>query len=264
MQNRDPSGSFPPFRWLYLPLLANSYFPSTADLYLPARSFSSYLYLSIRGDGVKDVMIDAVFPTNIVDALVIPADKTWSEFPFMWRLFWDVSFWLLFILILTAIISGIIIDAFSGMRDEADSNEQDLRTVCFVCGLGRFEVDSKGMGFDYHVVSEHNPRWYLYFLLSIREKRVTEMTGQEAYVRRSVWPNLDYSWIPKETTMSLRQDDINSEMHEVTTRIGNLESRFESVDRQVHAIARSVAGINDALERMASFSPSGLMSPGRP
>jgi len=40
--------------------------------------------------------------------------------------------------------AGIVIDAFSGLRDEKEAAEQDLQTKCFVCHLDRFTLDQKG------------------------------------------------------------------------------------------------------------------------
>lgn len=130
-----------------------------------------YLYRAIRQDGVKDVLLPAVFPTNIADALM-------GEGTFAWRLLWDISFWLLFVLILISIISGIIIDAFSGMRDEQDAAAQDRYNRCFVCNLDRYKLDLSGIGFDRHIVEEHDPRTYLFFLLYLKTRPDSLLTGQ--------------------------------------------------------------------------------------
>ena len=40
------------------------------------------------------------------------------------------------------------------------------------------QVDQMGIGFDKHVVLEHNPRWYLYFLIYLKKKSFQSLTGQ--------------------------------------------------------------------------------------
>ena len=134
--------------------------------------------------------------------------------------------------------TGIVIDAFGGLRDKKDAEEEDIKVLsqsaetlciasahqncsciaalwpnaplsplqanCFVCNLDRFSLDQRGIGFDRHIVRprspghpaqspcaassralalrclsarsalrqvvEHNPRYYLFFLLAIKQK----------------------------------------------------------------------------------------------
>jgi hypothetical protein len=137
--------------------------------------------------------------------------------------------------------TGIVIDAFGGLRDKKDAEEEDIKVMsqsaetymifciasahqncsciaalwpnaplsplqanCFVCNLDRFSLDQRGIGFDRHIVRprspghpaqspcaassralalrclsarsalrqvvEHNPRYYLFFLLAIKQK----------------------------------------------------------------------------------------------
>ena len=56
------------------------------------------------------------------------------------RTMWDISFLFIFLYVLIAIITGIVIDAFGGLRDERDAAEDDLKTNCFVCNLDRFSA----------------------------------------------------------------------------------------------------------------------------
>jgi hypothetical protein len=75
--------------------------------------FFAYLYKTIRGDGVKEVLDDPgqqfAFPHNIVDA-------TLGEDDFLMRIVWDITFQIIFIYILVAIITGIVIDGFGDLK----------------------------------------------------------------------------------------------------------------------------------------------------
>jgi hypothetical protein len=92
----------------------------------------AYIYIALRGDGVKDLIADPSVPLNIVDS-VMP-----DQGFFLPYLLWDMSFQWLFIYVLLAIITGIVIDAFSGLRDEKEKADADLKAFCFVCNLDRF------------------------------------------------------------------------------------------------------------------------------
>jgi hypothetical protein len=71
--------------------------------------FVSFLFRTIRGDGLKDVMAQPGenfrFPTNIVDAFrgVDGRDAM------LGKMAWDISFQVWFLYILLAIITGIMI-----------------------------------------------------------------------------------------------------------------------------------------------------------
>ena len=75
--------------------------------------FFAYLYKTIRGDGVKEVLDDPgqqfAFPHNIVDA-------TLGEDDFLMRIVLDITFQIIFIYILVAIITGIVIDGFGDLK----------------------------------------------------------------------------------------------------------------------------------------------------
>ena len=134
------------------------------------------------------------------------------------RTVWDISYQFLFLYVLIAIITGaplpaprlqfatltlpplymcslgcrptgIVIDAFGGLRDKKDAEEEDIKVMsqsaetymifciasahqncsciaalwpnaplsplqanCFVCNLDRFSLDQRGIGFDRHIV----------------------------------------------------------------------------------------------------------------
>ena len=67
-----------------------------------------------------------------------------------------VSYNLLINLIMTAVVSGIIIDSFSAMRTHVDEVQRDQRDKCFVCGIERDEFEQHGLSFDKHTKEDHN------------------------------------------------------------------------------------------------------------
>jgi|266.fasta.fasta_contig_21_6118322_length_611_multi_3_in_0_out_0_1 inositol 1,4,5-triphosphate receptor type 1 len=42
------------------------------------------------------------------------------------------------------LIAGIIIDTFGELRDELNMRDKDSKTVCFICGLTKWQVEKKG------------------------------------------------------------------------------------------------------------------------
>jgi hypothetical protein len=54
----------------------------------------------------------------------------------------DLSFMMIIIVLFFNIIFGIIIDTFAGLRDEKAQMEDDMRNICFICGIDRQSVIS--------------------------------------------------------------------------------------------------------------------------
>jgi hypothetical protein len=104
----------------------------------------------------------------------------WAQYAF------NLSFFFLVIIILMNLIFGIIIDAFADMRDARNAVESDVKERCFICGLGRFEFETKNKSWFGHVQREHNALAYLYFILYVQDKPGNQCTGVEKYVKALV------------------------------------------------------------------------------
>ncbi|XP_035388642.1 ryanodine receptor 2-like [Electrophorus electricus] len=108
-------------------------------------------------------------------------DPSGDDFEFH-RIVFDITFFFFVIVILLAIIQGLIIDAFGELRDQQDQVREDMETKCFICGVGSEYFDTVPHGFESHTLQEHNLANYLFFLMYLINKDVTEHTGQESYV----------------------------------------------------------------------------------
>jgi len=209
--------------------------------------FMSYLFKAVRDNGVKEMLDvpgeDFVFPRNFVDAFLAPEGVSGGGISFIARIIWDMSFQILFLYILLSIITGIVIDGFSGLKEEREASENDLKSVCFVCSLTRFKIDMDGIGFDLHVKEEHNPKWYLFFLLRLKRRRVAALTGQEKYVKDKMWPPGDgpctYDWLPRDMAVSMlfeqqTEEDESSNL-QLERKVQDLEAALLASDRNTAA-----------------------------
>jgi hypothetical protein len=59
---------------------------------------------------------------------------------FFLRAFNDLSYMIIIVLLSFNIIFGIIIDTFGGLREEAAAMDDDMRNVCYICGIDRATV----------------------------------------------------------------------------------------------------------------------------
>jgi hypothetical protein len=86
-------------------------------------------------------------------------------------------------LVLSAIVSGIIIDSFSELRQKSDFIREDMQERCFICGIDRENFETLGLSFPNHISHDHNMWQYLWFRIHLDNKDSTSYTGQEQYVQ---------------------------------------------------------------------------------
>jgi hypothetical protein len=98
----------------------------------------------------------------------------------------SITYYIVIVLIMGAVISGIIIDAFSADRSEKERIKEDDKEFDFISGLPRSEFEKLGLQFDDYVKQFHDPWNYLYYTVYLAEKNETAYTGQESYVWKMV------------------------------------------------------------------------------
>ncbi|KAI0981288.1 hypothetical protein GJ496_001976 [Pomphorhynchus laevis] len=99
-----------------------------------------------------------------------------------YRIAFDMTFFFFVVIILLAILQGLIIDAFSELREQLDSVKETLESKCFICGIGQDYFNKEPHGFEIHTSREHDFADYMFFLMHLINKPDTEHTGQESYV----------------------------------------------------------------------------------
>ena len=152
----------------------------------------THLNYGLRDDqGIGDVM-------SVVDL------KKESFGRLLGRVVFDVSYWIIIVVMLLSIVSGIIIDTFGQLRDKKNSVDALLARRCFICGIDSNSFQRQGHGFDYHVRNEHNMWAYLFIRQYLREKDPRLYTGQERYLATMVREG-DMSYMPMGVALALSQ-----------------------------------------------------------
>jgi len=126
--------------------------------------------------------------------------------PYIGRFFFDLSFFIVVIIILLNVIFGIIIDTFASMREADDERNFDMHNTCFICSIDKNSFDRGGTPYLQHIKTEHNMWMYLYYVVYLREKDETEYNGIESYVALKLEED-DTSFYPIEKALCLGGDD---------------------------------------------------------
>ena len=144
--------------------------------------YLSLLSYGVRsGGGIGDVLPKLSFKVNVS--------------AYLERLFFDILFHIIIVLIMTNLMFGIIVDSFAAFRGSTDDSEKDKNNVCYICQLTRDDAINKNIDFNKHVKEVHDMWDYVYFLTFLHINNSNNFKMLET----SVWDKLeesDTSWIP--------------------------------------------------------------------
>jgi len=157
-------------------------------------------------------------------------DKEW----YVARFVYDLSFFIVILIILMNIIFGIIIDTFSAMREMTESKIEDMKTTCFICSVDRYTFDKVGTPFDIHIKQEHNMWKYLYYMVYLGLKDSTEYSGLESYVA-GLAEEESVGFYPVHKAMCLDADDEEEDPFQL-----DVVSKFENMNREISFLKKTV------------------------
>lgn len=186
-------------------------------------------------------------------------DKMWFNLDTHWWL--DFSWFMVVLVVIFNVVSGIIIMTFANLRDEKFKKDLDIHNRCFICGIEKdvFEKKAGGPeGFKDHIKREQNLWNYLYFIFFIWEQDKDDDDGLEYYVRHCV-DKSDLIWFPINKAMCFGKDEDSTKK-----LIGELREDLKSVDQNLHSkvgflkteISSSVDAVIEAMLHVEMKGPS--------
>lgn len=131
-------------------------------------------------------------------SILKPLDDTDRLYNF--KLFIDVSFFILINLVAMNIVFGIILDTFAELRDEQQQRDFDTENVCFICGFERKLFEKQEKKFSTHLQVEHNIWAYAFYLIYLKSKDEQQFNGIEFYVAEK-FHSRNTDWFPIQNTM---------------------------------------------------------------
>jgi len=138
---------------------------------------------------------------NLKGFLVAPEVGSW-DYP--GRIIFDSIFFIWVGIVLMNIITGLMVDTFSSIREEKEGRADTMENDCFVCGMSRntyedFALPTHCPSFDDHLEVDHNIWIYVYYIAYLQSKDETEDSGIESYVRECIASN-SLEWVPSRTS----------------------------------------------------------------
>lgn len=141
---------------------------------------------------------------GIGDNSVPDSYDTFTEFALR-AVFFDISFFIIISTIALNLVFGVILDSFSSLRDDKFHTEELMRSECFICSIRGFEFDRAGSGFLPHIRDDHYMWNYLYFMMHVNQKKVSEWTVQERYFAECLRDGQEQKCFPINHSLVLAQ-----------------------------------------------------------
>jgi hypothetical protein len=137
----------------------------------------------------------------------------------MFRLIWQLAFFIVVPTCLISVVTGIIIDSFNEMRQSINERREKLENSCFVCDISSdvwrkvalemsIRQGAESLSFSTHVLCEHNILDYFYIFFRVRSARaVAHFTDQEHDLRRR-FNQLDFTVFPMDQVKLLQRNSL--------------------------------------------------------
>ena len=185
-------------------------------------------------------------PAGSLDAVLDNVDNRDSHY--LLRVGFDMLFFVVVGIILFNVITGLMVDTFSSLREEAAERIDKLTNECFVCGFTRTAYDDIGMtspSFDLHQAKHHYIWNYLFFIQYLNAKDETEYSGVESHVHQMLEAN-SQEWIPTRTCFAAQNFGLfdASREHQMEARLSQqVESGFRSMKAGLGRVEERIAQI---------------------
>lgn len=181
--------------------------------------------------------------------------------------FYNITYVVLINLVLQALISGLIIDSFSAMRDENEEKLRDIQDKCFICSIMRDELEESGVDYKTHIGEEHFMWDYFKFMIYLDLKDPLSFSSAENYAYRCMQDRQMFlQMMPinrsmtRETLVAQKQAaedaakksgglDISEAFLSLTHRLEELRANQSVLSRSLDNMQASVADQTTSLQR---------------
>lgn len=98
------------------------------------------------------------------------------------KYWFEIFYFFLIVFLISNMINGVIITAFTSIREESYQKENDLMNKCFICSNDKFQFEKKGINFKYHIENEHNLKDYIGYIINLKSLPQNDLNSDEKYI----------------------------------------------------------------------------------
>ena len=99
------------------------------------------------------------------------------------RLVYDISYFLICIIIMIDLIFGIILGTFSEMREEERKHDNDKINHCFICHITREIIEKKKEDFKFHRNEKHYLWKYVEYMIFLKFSNMHELNAFNSFAK---------------------------------------------------------------------------------
>ena len=102
------------------------------------------------------------------------------------RLFYDVTYFLICIIIMIDLVFGIILGTFSEMREEERKHDNDKINHCFLCHVTREVIEKKREDFQVHRNKKHYLWNYVEYMIFLKFANYHELNALNSFAKMNL------------------------------------------------------------------------------
>lgn len=134
------------------------------------------------------------------------ASYTFERSYYLGRFFYEECYFISLVILMLSMISGIIIEAFSKLRNKEQAIDKDKREVCFICGIDKDSCEKKGEKLDEHLEKVHNIWTYVEYILGLKFVDIQETNAINSYVIENL-DRKELLWFPYDEEQNREAND---------------------------------------------------------
>jgi len=174
----------------------------------------------------------------------IMTDFSHDDGDYYGRIFFLLAFFVILGVLLFNIITGIILDTFSSLREKTAEKMLNAQNECFISGVTREMYDEENLPFD-QLTKRDQFLWnYVYFMLYLDLKDKSEFTGGEDYVWFCISKD-DNDWCPTRTSAALEELKVSAKQeitveHQIQELQKTTKVYQESTEAQLAKLSQQI------------------------
>ena len=102
------------------------------------------------------------------------------------RIFYDITYFLICIIIMIDLVFGIILGTFSEMREEERVSDNDKINHCFLCHITREIIEKKKEDFQFHREKRHNMWIYVDYMIFLKFSEFHDLNAINFFARTNL------------------------------------------------------------------------------
>ena len=141
------------------------------------------------------------------------------------RLILDDIFFLLIVITAIDLVFGILLGAFSTLRNKEQKHMADKKNHCFICHVNKNTLEKNRQNFNEHRTKIHNLWNYVDYMITLKFSNVHDLNAINSYASHKIGNN-DISWLPTYKDLKMNQKKNNELDEELKIEDENLNKYF--------------------------------------